>query len=172
MYNEDPSNSHPPFLFITPDWHSEDHFGRELVINDLHVGQDTAYWASWALSHFASLAASGVLCALISLYPFDKSSFSVVCPPDLYLLLWNLYLSCLYHAYLACIKCHNVSPLLCWAPCCFAPAEHDHLISTPLRSACIEACGADLVKLASHAKIHKSLNLDVTRRRRGFQFGT
>ena len=40
--------------------------------------QDAAYWCSWALSHFATLAASMLLCAIISLYPFRHSSFTVL----------------------------------------------------------------------------------------------
>lgn len=35
--------------------------------------QDGAYWLSWFLTHFAGMAASGALCALIGLYPFAHS---------------------------------------------------------------------------------------------------
>ena len=42
------------------------------------IVQDAAYWCSWALSHFATLAASMLLCAVISLYPFRHSSFTVL----------------------------------------------------------------------------------------------
>jgi hypothetical protein len=40
--------------------------------------QDGAYWGAWALSHFASLALSGLLCALIALYPFPHTGFGVM----------------------------------------------------------------------------------------------
>lgn len=35
--------------------------------------QDAAYWCSWAISHWSSMAVSGVLCALVGLYPFQHS---------------------------------------------------------------------------------------------------
>ncbi|KAK9828547.1 hypothetical protein WJX72_000707 [[Myrmecia] bisecta] len=35
--------------------------------------KDAAYWASWAITHFSTLALSGLLCALIGLYPFTHS---------------------------------------------------------------------------------------------------
>lgn len=35
--------------------------------------QDGAYWGSWFLSHWAGMAASGTLCALVGLYPFAHS---------------------------------------------------------------------------------------------------
>lgn len=37
--------------------------------------QDGAYWAAWALTHFAMLAISGLLCTLIALYPFPHTDF-------------------------------------------------------------------------------------------------
>lgn len=35
--------------------------------------RDGAYWASWFLTHWSSMAVSGTLCALIGLYPFAHS---------------------------------------------------------------------------------------------------
>lgn len=35
--------------------------------------QDGAYWASWFLTHWAGMAVSGLLCAVIGLYPFAHS---------------------------------------------------------------------------------------------------
>ncbi len=40
--------------------------------------QEGAYWASWALTHWATLAASGALCAFVGLYPFQNSSFALM----------------------------------------------------------------------------------------------
>lgn len=40
--------------------------------------QDGAYWASWALTHGAVLAAMMLVCALVSLYPFRHSSFTLL----------------------------------------------------------------------------------------------
>ena len=40
--------------------------------------QATAYWSSWALTHFFTMAVSGVLCAVIGLYPFRHSSFVIM----------------------------------------------------------------------------------------------
>lgn len=40
--------------------------------------QDGAYYASWALTHWATLAASGLLCALAGMYPFRYSSLAVM----------------------------------------------------------------------------------------------
>jgi hypothetical protein len=40
--------------------------------------QGSAYWASWAITNFSIMAASGVLCAGIALYPFSHSSFSLL----------------------------------------------------------------------------------------------
>eukprot|EP00891_Asterochloris_glomerata_P006032 jgi/Astpho2/6032/e_gw1.00084.157.1_t len=37
-----------------------------------------AYWSSWALTHFAVMAASGTICATIGLYPFRHSSFVIM----------------------------------------------------------------------------------------------
>jgi hypothetical protein len=37
------------------------------------TAQDAAYWGSWALTHWAVLAASGALCTLAGLYPFSHS---------------------------------------------------------------------------------------------------
>jgi hypothetical protein len=45
-----------------------------LLISGSHA-QDGAYWCAWALTHFATLAVSGVLCALIALYPFPHTDF-------------------------------------------------------------------------------------------------
>lgn len=35
---------------------------------------DRAYWGSWALTHWSTMALSGLLCALVGLYPFGHSS--------------------------------------------------------------------------------------------------
>ena len=35
--------------------------------------QDGAYWASWALTHFGTLALSCALCAAIGTYPFPRT---------------------------------------------------------------------------------------------------
>ncbi len=40
--------------------------------------QDPAYWASWAISHWSTMAVSGVLCAIVGTYPFSHSSASVL----------------------------------------------------------------------------------------------
>ena len=40
--------------------------------------QGFAYWSSWALTHFAVMAASGTICATIGLYPFRHSSFVIM----------------------------------------------------------------------------------------------
>ncbi|KAL4853959.1 ATP-binding cassette sub-family A member 3 [Chlorella vulgaris] len=40
--------------------------------------RDGAYWASWFLTHWSSMAVSGTLCALIGLYPFAHSSFGLM----------------------------------------------------------------------------------------------
>lgn len=40
--------------------------------------QDPAYWASWAISHWSTMAISGVLCAIVGTYPFSHSSASVL----------------------------------------------------------------------------------------------
>ena len=37
--------------------------------------QDFAYWSSWALSYFSTLSFPIIICAVISLYPFNKASF-------------------------------------------------------------------------------------------------
>jgi ATP-binding cassette subfamily A (ABC1) protein 1/ATP-binding cassette subfamily A (ABC1) protein 3 len=37
-----------------------------------------AYWASWGLTHWAALAASGALCAAAGLYPFARSAAPVM----------------------------------------------------------------------------------------------
>ena len=39
--------------------------------------QDLPYWASWALTHFAQLAITVLLCALALIYPFPNSDPSV-----------------------------------------------------------------------------------------------
>lgn len=38
----------------------------------------SAYWSSWALTHFSTMAVSGILCAVIGLYPFRHSSFAIM----------------------------------------------------------------------------------------------
>jgi uncharacterized membrane protein HdeD (DUF308 family) len=40
--------------------------------------QDPAYWASWAISHWCVMAASGVLCAIVGTYPFSHSDPTVL----------------------------------------------------------------------------------------------
>lgn len=40
--------------------------------------QDPAYWASWAISHWSTMAVSGALCALVGMYPFSHSSASLL----------------------------------------------------------------------------------------------
>ena len=40
--------------------------------------QNSAYWSSWALTHFSTMAVSGVLCAVIGQYPFQHSSFTIM----------------------------------------------------------------------------------------------
>ena len=45
--------------------------------------QDVAYWSSWAATYFGQLAISGVLCAIVCMYPFANSNFFLVL-----LLLW------------------------------------------------------------------------------------
>jgi len=40
--------------------------------------QKSAYWSSWALTHFSTMAVSGILCAVIGLYPFRHSSFAIM----------------------------------------------------------------------------------------------
>ena len=40
--------------------------------------QDPAYWASWAISHWSTMAVSGLLCAIVGTYPFSHSSASVL----------------------------------------------------------------------------------------------
>ena len=44
----------------------------------LHCLQDLAYWSSWALTIFGQLAVSGLLCAIICMYPFVHSNFLLV----------------------------------------------------------------------------------------------
>lgn len=39
---------------------------------------EAAYWASWSLTHWSTLAASSVLCAVVGLYPFRHSSFTLM----------------------------------------------------------------------------------------------
>jgi len=39
--------------------------------------QDGAYWASWFLTHWAGMAFSGLLCAIIGLYPFAHSRWGL-----------------------------------------------------------------------------------------------
>lgn len=40
--------------------------------------QEAAYWASWSLTHWLTLAASGLLCALVGAYPFRHSSLALM----------------------------------------------------------------------------------------------
>ena len=40
--------------------------------------QDPAYWASWAISHWSTMAVSGALCALVGTYPFSHSSATLL----------------------------------------------------------------------------------------------
>lgn len=40
--------------------------------------QEPAYWASWALTHFTSLAASSMLCALLGRAIFPLSSWGLL----------------------------------------------------------------------------------------------
>ena len=56
--------------------------------------QDGAYWTAWALTHWASLALSGLLCALIARYPFPHTSFTLML-----LLLWLTAAALLAFAY-------------------------------------------------------------------------
>eukprot|EP00887_Chlorella_sp_A99_P005937 scaffold29.g5937.t1 len=58
--------------------------------------QDAAYWASWALTHWAMMAVSGLLCALVGLYPFCHSSFSLMLA-----FYWLLFAALLGFAYCA-----------------------------------------------------------------------
>eukprot|EP00879_Flechtneria_rotunda_P027764 GHRR01029755.1.p1 GENE.GHRR01029755.1~~GHRR01029755.1.p1 ORF type:complete len:493 (+),score=163.44 GHRR01029755.1:105-1583(+) len=39
---------------------------------------EAAYWWSWSLTHWLTLAVSGLLCDLVGLYPFRHSSFGVM----------------------------------------------------------------------------------------------
>eukprot|EP00884_Botryococcus_braunii_P008389 jgi/Botrbrau1/17551/Bobra.0739s0002.1 len=40
--------------------------------------KDGAYWASWAITHWATMAVSGTICASIAIYPFKHSDFTVM----------------------------------------------------------------------------------------------
>jgi ATP-binding cassette subfamily A (ABC1) protein 1/ATP-binding cassette subfamily A (ABC1) protein 3 len=40
--------------------------------------QEAAYWCSWSLTHWLTLATSGLLCALVGLYPFRHSSLALM----------------------------------------------------------------------------------------------
>lgn len=40
--------------------------------------QEAAYWWSWSVTHWLTLAASGLLCGLVGLYPFRHSSFALM----------------------------------------------------------------------------------------------
>ena len=40
--------------------------------------QDGAYWFAWAITHWATWAVSGILCTLVSLYPFPASNPTVL----------------------------------------------------------------------------------------------
>lgn len=39
---------------------------------------EVAYWGSWAVTHWAMLALSGLLCAIAGTYPFPSSSFPLM----------------------------------------------------------------------------------------------
>ena len=56
--------------------------------------QDPAYWASWTITHFSNMALSGLLCALVGLYPFSHSSAGV-----LLLFYWLVALALISFAY-------------------------------------------------------------------------
>ena len=56
--------------------------------------QDGAYWSAWALTHWSSLALSGLLCAAIARYPFPHTSFGLML-----LLLWLVAAALLAFAY-------------------------------------------------------------------------
>ena len=56
--------------------------------------QDGAYWGAWALTHWASLAVSGLLCAIIARYPFPHTDFGLML-----LLLWLTAAALLAFAY-------------------------------------------------------------------------
>jgi ATP-binding cassette subfamily A (ABC1) protein 1/ATP-binding cassette subfamily A (ABC1) protein 3 len=43
-----------------------------------HPHQDAAYWSSWALTHWVTLATSGLLCAAVGWYPFRHSSLALM----------------------------------------------------------------------------------------------
>jgi len=54
---------------------------RELQLRDgmrLLGLTDLAYWSSWAITHFSIIALSGFLCALVGMYPFQRSAFGVL----------------------------------------------------------------------------------------------
>ena len=40
--------------------------------------QDGAYWASWFVAHWSTLALSGALCAAVARYPFAHSSYALL----------------------------------------------------------------------------------------------
>lgn len=40
--------------------------------------QDLAYWGSWAISHWSTMAVSGALCAWVGTYPFSHSDPTVL----------------------------------------------------------------------------------------------
>jgi ATP-binding cassette subfamily A (ABC1) protein 3 len=40
--------------------------------------QDGAYWASWGITHWTTMAVSGAICAAIAIYPFKHSDFTVM----------------------------------------------------------------------------------------------
>ena len=65
--------------------------------------QDGAYWASWGLTHWTTMAISGLLCALISNYPFPASDWTV-----LLVLLWLIAASLVACAY-ALSACFSTS---------------------------------------------------------------
>lgn len=56
--------------------------------------QDPAYWASWTITHFSNMALSGLLCALVGMYPFSHSSAGV-----LLLFYWLVALALISFAY-------------------------------------------------------------------------
>lgn len=56
--------------------------------------QDGAYWGAWALTHFATMALSGALCAAIAIYPFPHTD-----PGLMLALLWLTAAALLAFAY-------------------------------------------------------------------------
>lgn len=51
--------------------------GKALLLNSACM-QDGAYWLSWAITHWTTWAVSGVLCTLVSIWPFPASDPTVL----------------------------------------------------------------------------------------------